>query len=65
MPTFTLEYWKEDDWFVGRLKGVAGVFSQGQSLEELEENVREAYRLMTEAEPAPTTSRVLVRDIQL
>ena len=43
---FTLEYWKDDDWYVGRLKEVPGVFSQGESLEELERNVKEAYHLI-------------------
>jgi predicted RNase H-like HicB family nuclease len=49
---FTLEYWEDDGWFVGRLKGVPGVFSQGQTLEELEENIRDAYQLMIEDEDA-------------
>jgi predicted RNase H-like HicB family nuclease len=55
MPqTFVLEYWNDDNWLVGRLKGIPGVFSQGQTLEELEENIRDAYQLMNmEAEPAP------------
>lgn len=43
---FTLEYWKDDQWYVGRLRGVPGVFSQGISLAELEQNIREAYQLM-------------------
>jgi predicted RNase H-like HicB family nuclease len=45
---FTLEYWLDDDWFVGKLREVPGVFSQGESLAELEENIREAYQLMVE-----------------
>jgi predicted RNase H-like HicB family nuclease len=47
---FTLEYWMEEGWYVGRLKEVPGIFSQGESLEELEENIRDAYHLMTEEE---------------
>jgi predicted RNase H-like HicB family nuclease len=47
---FTLEYWIDDKWYVGRLKEVPGVFSQGESLVELEENVRDAYRMMMEEE---------------
>ena len=47
---FTLEYWMDEGWYVGRLKEVPGVFSQGESLEELEENIRDAYHLMTEEE---------------
>jgi len=50
--TFVLEYWEDEGWFVGRLKGVPGVFSQGETLTELEENIREAYRLMIEDEEA-------------
>ncbi len=34
---FTLEYLVDDDWYVGRRKEVPGVFSQGESLDELEE----------------------------
>ena len=45
---FTLEYWMDDDWYVGKLKEVPGVFSQGASLEELEANIRDAYQLMME-----------------
>jgi predicted RNase H-like HicB family nuclease len=45
---FTLEYWLDDDWYAGKLKEVPGVFSQGESPEELEENIRDAYQLMME-----------------
>ena len=44
--TFTLEYWIDDNWFVGRLKEVPGVFSQGENLQELEENIRDAYMMV-------------------
>jgi predicted RNase H-like HicB family nuclease len=47
---FTLEYWLDDDWYVGRLKEVPGVFSQGTTLQELEENIKDAYFLMIEDE---------------
>ena len=50
--TFILEYWVDDGWYVGRLREVPGVFSQGKSLEELEENVRDAYQLMRKEQPA-------------
>ncbi len=43
---FTLEYWRDEDWYIGRLQEVPGVFSQGESLQELEENIQEAYQLM-------------------
>jgi predicted RNase H-like HicB family nuclease len=47
---FTLEYWIDDEWYIGKLKEVPGVFSQGESLEELEENIRDAYTLMIQEE---------------
>jgi len=47
---FTLEYWLDEGWYVGRLKEVPGVFSQGETLEELEKNIHEAYKLMMEEE---------------
>jgi predicted RNase H-like HicB family nuclease len=47
---FTLEYWRDEGWYVGRLKEVPGVFSQGQTLEELKENILDAYNLMIEEE---------------
>ena len=43
---FTLEYWIDEEWYVGRLREVPGVFSQGATLEELEENIRDAYSLL-------------------
>jgi predicted RNase H-like HicB family nuclease len=50
---FTLEYWIDDNWYVGRLKEIPGVFSQGESLDRLENNIREAYALMMEDEIEP------------
>ena len=46
---FTLAYWLDDNWYVGKLKEVPGVFSQGESLEELEDNIRDAYQMIQEA----------------
>lgn len=54
--TFTLEYWKDEGWYVGRLKEVAGIFSQAESLKKLEENIREAYNLMMSTEVFPDVS---------
>jgi predicted RNase H-like HicB family nuclease len=65
MRTFTLEYWQDDGWYVGRLKEVAGVMSQGHTLDELEENIKDAYHLMAETEPAPTGAPVLTREIEV
>jgi predicted RNase H-like HicB family nuclease len=49
---FTLEYWIDDGWYVGKLKEVHGVFSQGETLNDLEENIKDAYALVMEEETA-------------
>jgi predicted RNase H-like HicB family nuclease len=38
---FTLDYWPESGWVEGRLREIPEILSQGQTLEELEEHVRE------------------------
>ncbi|MBI3296872.1 MAG: type II toxin-antitoxin system HicB family antitoxin [Elusimicrobia bacterium] len=43
---FTLDYWRDGEWFVGRLREVPGVFSQGETLSVLEANIKDAYRLV-------------------
>ncbi len=48
--TFTLEYWPDEDGYVGRLREVPSVFSQGDTVAELEENIRDAYALLLEDE---------------
>ncbi|MCK4595843.1 type II toxin-antitoxin system HicB family antitoxin [candidate division WOR-3 bacterium] len=56
---FTLEYWVDDGWYIGRLKEVPGVFSQGESLKELEENIQEAYNLMMAEEKALPSNLII------
>ena len=45
---FTLAFWQDEGWFVGRLKEYPAVMSQGENLRELRENIREAYDLLIE-----------------
>lgn len=44
----TLVYWEDDGWLVGKIKEIPGVFSQGETLDELQKNIRDAYLLMME-----------------
>jgi len=37
----TLDYWPVNKWFEGRLREIPDVLSQGKTLDELDENVRE------------------------
>lgn len=49
---------------MGRLRGAPGVFSQGQALDELEENIRETYALLC-GDDAPPSSEVHTKEIDL
>jgi len=64
---FTMEYWRDGIWYVGRLIEVPGVFSQGKTLAELNENIQEAYELMVSQErpPAPATAQRLPVDLEV
>lgn len=62
---FTLEYWRDGPWFVGRLVEVPGVFSQGASLDELDENIRDAYELMVTQERSPAPASASLRLVEL
>ena len=53
---FTLEFWEDDGWYVGRLAEVPGVFSQGQTLDELQANIADAYQLLTQDDSTVSAS---------
>jgi predicted RNase H-like HicB family nuclease len=40
-------YWKGEKFWVGKLLEHPKIMTQGETLEELEENMKEAYILMT------------------
>lgn len=46
MQNCTLIYWKEDRFWLGKLKEYPEIMTQGETLEELEENIKDAYQLM-------------------
>lgn len=49
MLTLTLEYWEgENGWYVGQLREFPSVLSEGRTLTELQENIRDAYELVME-----------------
>jgi predicted RNase H-like HicB family nuclease len=62
-----MEYWLDDDWYVGRLKEVPGVFSQGETLQELEENLRDAYEIVLEENKGelPVHVKVAIKEIEV
>ncbi|HCA59278.1 MAG TPA: HicB family protein [Blastocatellia bacterium] len=42
----TMVYWKSDRFWLGKLYEHPEIMTQGETLEELEENIRDAYRMM-------------------
>jgi predicted RNase H-like HicB family nuclease len=61
-----LEYWKDGPWYVGRLPHIPGVFSQGATLAELEDNIRDAYQLMlNDQEDVPSSGAMETKEIEL
>jgi predicted RNase H-like HicB family nuclease len=63
---FTLEYWIDDSWYVGRLKEVPGIVSQGETLEELEDNIADAYKMVISEESGYTpASNTLYKEMTL
>jgi predicted RNase H-like HicB family nuclease len=42
----TLIYWKENHFWLGKLLEHPEIMTQGETLEELEENIKDAYLLM-------------------
>ena len=42
----TMVYWKSDQFWLGKLLEHPEIMTQGESLEELEENIKDAFLLM-------------------
>ena len=66
MPhSFTLDFWIDDGWYVGKLREVPNVFSQGESLDELKRNIQDAYQLMMAEAPTLPVSAVRSTDVRV
>lgn len=46
----TMIYWKSDKFWLGRLREFPDIMTQGRTLKELEENMRDAWRMMVLAD---------------
>ena len=42
----TMIYWKSPHFWLGKLKEYPEIMTQAETLDELEENLKDAYRLM-------------------
>ncbi len=49
MAGFTAVIEKRETWYIGYVEEIPGVNTQGQTLEEVRENLHEALRLIIEA----------------
>lgn len=55
--SLTLIYWKGDKFWLGKLLEYPEIMTQGETLEELEENIKDAYQLMV-MDDVPTEYQV-------
>mgnify|MGYP001086299626 CR=1 FL=1 len=44
--TLTMIYWKSERFWLGKLLEHPEIMTQGETFEELEENLKDAYKLM-------------------
>ena len=48
MTKMEMVYWKSGDFWLGKFLDHPEIMTQGETLEELEENLKDAYRLMVD-----------------
>jgi predicted RNase H-like HicB family nuclease len=46
IKTLTMVYWKGEKFWLGKLLEHPEIMAQGETLDELEENLKDAYRLL-------------------
>ena len=46
MQKLTMVYWKDGQFWLGKILQHPEIMTQGETLEELEENLKDAYRLI-------------------
>jgi predicted RNase H-like HicB family nuclease len=67
--TFEATIEKREKWYIGWVDAVPGAFSQGKTVKEVEENLREAVQLILESQrelkDQKATGEVLKRKIQV
>lgn len=56
----TMVYWKGERMWLGKLLEFPDVMTQGETVEELEENIKDAYRVLSNGEaPADCLAEVI------
>ena len=62
--TFTAVYKKKGKWYLGWVEEVPGVNTQGKTLKEVKENVRDALAIILEVNKALTEKQFVGRVIR-
>ncbi len=69
VQTFEATIEKRDKWYIGWVEAVPGAFSQGRTIKEVEENLKEAVQLILESQremrDKETSGETLKRTIQV
>ncbi len=56
----TMVYWRGEQMWLGKLLEFPDVMTQGETVEELEENIKDAYRVLSNEEaPADCLAKVI------
>jgi len=67
--TFEATIEKRDKWYIGWVDAVPGAFSQGKTIKEVEENLKEAVLLILESQHElknqKTNGEIIKRKIQV
>ncbi|MCY4042298.1 MAG: type II toxin-antitoxin system HicB family antitoxin [Candidatus Dadabacteria bacterium] len=46
MSKMTMIYWKDEKFWLGKIKEHPDIMTQGRTIKELEENLRDAFQMM-------------------
>jgi len=67
--TFEATIEKRDKWYIGWVESVPGAFSQGRTIREVQENLKEAVQLILESQrdlrEEGIASKIVKRKIQV
>jgi len=61
--TFTAVFEKVGDWFIGYVEELPGANTQGRTLEEVRENLREAVEMILQANRELAEQAIAGRDV--
>ena len=58
-------YWRDGDWYVGQIRELPSVISQGRTLAELEANLKDAYHTVVQDRPVQRVRGARLRRLTL